>query len=464
MRKLKYLLGLLFVSTVVYGAVNKVTETYSLRFNEASPGTNKITVIPPSLAADYTMTLPNSTGVSNQVLSTDGSGVMTWINSTGTMSGPASSVSGALAYFSDTTGTQLAQYTSAPLSRGGTSNIIVAAAGGIGYGTASGISLSLPGASGTFLKSTGTGAPNFAAITLSGDVTGVLGLVNGGTANNISSINGGSVYMTATVMSVTAAGTSGQYLKSEGSAAPIWTSTLLGIVPIVSKTTTYTATVTDDVITATTGSAWTLTLYAASGNAGRVLRIKKTSSDVNALTIDGNASETIDGSTTTTINTQYEEVTIICDGSNWHILSRTYPSVWVQYTPTFSAGFGTATSISVFSRRVGDSLELKGTFATGTVVGSVASMTLGFNGTNANVTLDTTKGASGITHVGQWASGTTTNNFQNNILADSTSTGVIEFGYQNATQAGLTALNGNIAFGNTQGISINATIPISGWK
>lgn len=349
------------------------------------------------------------------------------------------------------------------LVNGGTNNNIVVSQGGAAYGTASGISLTAAGSSGQFLKSAGTGVPNFAAITLSGDVSGVLPLANGGTANAISSIAGGAVYMTASVMSVTAQGISGQYLKSEGANAPIWTSTLNGQANIVNKTTTYTAVTTDDVITVTTGSAWTLTLYAASGNAGRVLRIKKTSSDLNALTIDGNASETIDGATTTSINTQYEEVTIVCDGSNWHILSRSYPSVWVAYTPTF-VGFGTPTQVNVFSRRVGDSLELRGTFSTGTVTAAIASITLGYGGTNANVTLNTSKVASGISHVGQWASGTTTANFQDNVFVDSGATGVIEFGYQNGSQAGLTALNGNAAFGSSQGVSFFATIPISGWQ
>jgi len=310
-----------------------------------------------------------------------------------------------------------------------------------------------------------------------------LALSRGGTNANITASHGGLAYSTATDISIgpvapagsvllgngaaayskTAVGVSGQYLKSEGSNDPIWTSILNGQANIVNKTTTYTAVTTDDIITVTTGSAWTLTLYAASGNAGRVLRIKKTSSDLNALTIDGNASETIDGATTTSINTQYEEVTIVCDGSNWHILSRSYPSAWVAYTPTF-VGFGTPTLVNVFSRRVGDSLEIRGTFVTGTVTAAIASITLGYGGTNANVTLNTNKVASGISHVGQWASGTATANFQDNVFVDTTATGVIEFGYQNGSQAGLTALNGNAAFGSSQGVSFFATIPISGWQ
>lgn len=67
-------------------------------------------------------------------------------------------------------------------------------------------------------------------------------------------------------------------------------------------------------------AAFTITLPASSSNGGKIYNIKKTDSSGNAVTIDGNASETIDGDATKTLNLQYESITIICDGSNWHIL------------------------------------------------------------------------------------------------------------------------------------------------
>jgi hypothetical protein len=69
-----------------------------------------------------------------------------------------------------------------------------------------------------------------------------------------------------------------------------------------------------------TGGARTITLPAASGCSGRIYCIKKTDASGNAVTVDGNASETIDGSTTNSLSSQYDGVTIQSDGSNWHIL------------------------------------------------------------------------------------------------------------------------------------------------
>jgi len=91
----------------------------------------------------------------------------------------------------------------------------------------------------------------------------------------------------------------------------------------VTKTTTYTATLADRIILCSTaGGAWSLTLPAASGNTDKTYYVKKTTGDAYALTIDGNASETIDGSTTLALSTQYDSVLIACDGSNWHTLAQ----------------------------------------------------------------------------------------------------------------------------------------------
>lgn len=82
------------------------------------------------------------------------------------------------------------------------------------------------------------------------------------------------------------------------------------------KSANYTAT-TADYFIACSGT-FTLTLYAAAGNSGKTLQIKNVSTGV--ITVDGNASETIDGALTLTIEGQYTSYTLFCDGSNWHII------------------------------------------------------------------------------------------------------------------------------------------------
>ena len=62
-----------------------------------------------------------------------------------------------------------------------------------------------------------------------------------------------------------------------------------------------------------------LNLPAPPVSAGRLLYIKKTDSSSNTVTIDQNSSETIDGGTQYLLYNQYEAVTLICDGTNWHV-------------------------------------------------------------------------------------------------------------------------------------------------
>ena len=88
------------------------------------------------------------------------------------------------------------------------------------------------------------------------------------------------------------------------------------------ETVTTTATLDDTqstVLADATGGAFTITLPAASSSTGRIYTIKKIDATA-TVTVDGNASETIDGATTNALATQYDSITIHCNGTAWFIL------------------------------------------------------------------------------------------------------------------------------------------------
>lgn len=64
----------------------------------------------------------------------------------------------------------------------------------------------------------------------------------------------------------------------------------------------------------------TVNLPATAGCVGRIYVVKKVDAGAGTVTVDGNASETIDGSTTFIISTQYNSVTIQSNGTGWDIL------------------------------------------------------------------------------------------------------------------------------------------------
>lgn len=89
------------------------------------------------------------------------------------------------------------------------------------------------------------------------------------------------------------------------------------------KTAAYTADAEDYTITCdATSAAFTVTLPAASGITGRIYVIKKTDASANAVTVDANASETIDGATTYSLAAQWKYVTIQSNGTNWVIIGN----------------------------------------------------------------------------------------------------------------------------------------------
>lgn len=80
-------------------------------------------------------------------------------------------------------------------------------------------------ATGNALISGGVGvAPSWGKVGLTTHVSGTLPIANGGTNTTATPTNGGVAYGTGSAVAYTAAGTSGQFLQSNGSAAPTWVS------------------------------------------------------------------------------------------------------------------------------------------------------------------------------------------------------------------------------------------------
>lgn len=104
------------------------------------------------------------------------------------------------------------------------------------------------------------------------------------------------------------------------------------------KSADYTVTDTDNIkviLMTTGGSNRTVTLPTAADNTNREITIKKVDSGSGFCIIDGEGSELIDGATTKKLYSQWRFITLVCDGSAWHVTSsNTSFSLWTSYTPT----------------------------------------------------------------------------------------------------------------------------------
>ena len=100
------------------------------------------------------------------------------------------------------------------------------------------------------------------------------------------------------------------------------TSLLAGLLaPTTAKTATFTAAATDyTLLCDATSGAITANLPAAASNAGRIYLVKKVDASANAVTLDGDGAETIDGAATYALTVQWQSVTVQCNGTGWFIL------------------------------------------------------------------------------------------------------------------------------------------------
>lgn len=131
---------------------------------------------------------------------------------------------------------------------------------------------------------------------------------------------------------------------------------------------------------------------------------------------------------------------------------------WKSYTPTVSAGFGTATSVFAQYARVGDSIYLNVKFVNGTVAASMASVSL-----PSGLSIDTTKVPSAAFVRGQYA--TVFAGGAGPVLVDvGVSATNVYFGPTNGNTNNLSANNGNQISANSVAFSFTAgPIPVQGW-
>jgi hypothetical protein len=137
---------------------------------------------------------------------------------------------------------------------------------------------------------TGTGSSNIAAYLLAGNGSNNYALITDG---------GNSGFATLTPNSI---------VQVSGSLS----------LKYVAKTANYTADITDYLIDCTSNT-FTITLPTAVGIEGRTYIVKN--SGAGTITIATTSSQTIDGATTKTLNTQYSGLTLVSDNVNWKVIS-----------------------------------------------------------------------------------------------------------------------------------------------
>jgi len=166
------------------------------------------------------------------------------------------------------------------------------------------------------------------------------------------------------------------------------------------------------------------------------------------LYIDGNIYQSATASNTSTPGVN----------NDWILLNNVV-TPWVAYTPTFT-GFGTPTGVSIYSRRVGNVLEIRGNFTTGTSTAALATLTLGFNGTNANV-LSSNVSIGNIQICGSWTTSLAAVAFPTMLIQANQV--FVNFGAMSATTAGNDPIDGNVLTGTGTAVTFMCSVPVDVW-
>lgn len=199
----------------------------------------------------YAFSLAGTTG---QVLTSNGAGAPTWAALSSSAVTSFSAGTTGLTPSSGTTGAVTLAGTLG-IANGGTNSTATATAGGIGYGTGTAHAYTAAGTTGQVLTSNGASAPTWAAAatgtvtsvsqTFTGGIISVSGspIISSGTlALTVTGTAGGVPYFSTTsAWASTAAGTTGQFLKSNGASAPTWAAGNFGTLTTVQKLTSGTS-------------------------------------------------------------------------------------------------------------------------------------------------------------------------------------------------------------------------------
>ena len=338
----------------------------------------------------------SAAGTTGQVLTSAGAGTPTWTTPT---TGTVTSVTASSPIASSGGATPNLSLGTVPIANGGTNSTATPTAGAIVYGTGTAQAYTAAGTTGQVLTSATAGTPTWTtpttgtvtnvAQTFTGGIISVAGspITSSGTlALTVAGTSGGVPYFSSgSAWASTAAGTTGQYLKSNGASAPTWAdastvytkTTFTATASQTTFTVNYTVgyvdvflngvklTVTDytasngtsvvlavaaalnDIVETLSWTVWSVTNTAIGAGTGTSLALNGATLGANALAVTGTAA--FSGAITTTTQSVGDNSTKVATTAYVDRAVAAFPNYISKYqmsaaggTSTFSIGAGSA--------------------------------------------------------------------------------------------------------------------------
>lgn len=285
---------------------------------------------------------------------------------------------------------------------------------------------------------------------------------NGSTlANLLKLTTKGDILTRSTVDTRLAVGTDGQVLKADSTQATglIWGSAVANL-NVESISTTDSTDATNNIVLLS-GASFTLTLHTAVGNTGQVMDISHNGTSLTQLyTLATTGGQTIGGiaSGGFVLYTSGERLRVVSNGSNWIILDHHAVTDYANWTPSNTQGFGTISANNLLWRRTGRDMIVRGYFTAGTVTGSEAQLELPSSSVIGSYTTANPE------IVGGYYFQNSSTNSLFFVVATAADTFFNFTVVTNAASNATTVLVGSSASSTGSVITLNATVPISGWQ
>jgi hypothetical protein len=151
--------------------------------------------------------------------------------------------------------------------------------------------------------------------------------------------------------------------------------------------------------------------------------------------------------------------------SSTHVITPAKANLteWEVYASPSFVGFGSPTNVEIFTRRVGDELEMRGRFTAGTVAGVAAGIQL-----PSGLNIDTSKSTTfSNTTVGHYFRALNTTLHGGSMLTTSAPANIVYFGSSSGfSGSSANAMNqgtGTGSFANNDNVSFTCRVPIAEW-
>lgn len=218
----------------------------------------------------------------------------------------------------------------------------------------------------------------------------------------------------------------------------------------------------------TSSTAITMTLPSPTSGAYVYVKDSTGTAQTNNITVSPHASETIDGTSSYVMTFNYGYAEFVSDGTNWFVTDcNSILGAWGN-SLTWTVSATTASNVSIWYRRSGDSIEVNGSFESSSNTGSAATFNfpsgITINSSKMNTSTNTQLVGEYANTISNSATQIYVGGLAGKMMYDGATTNMLFFAqFSSGSSNQFAKGTGNQVFQSAQTCTLNFKVPITGW-